>query len=80
MGQNVEWKKVDWDKTLNSKKRRMEKILNGKIAEWTKRRMEKRRIGQNVEWKTLKIKNLYIVEWKKRRMGQNVEWKTYIED
>ncbi len=30
-------------------------------------------MGQNVKWKTLKIKNLDIVEWKKRRMGQNVE-------
>jgi hypothetical protein len=30
-------------------------------------------MGQNLEWKTLKVKNLDIVEWKKRRMGQRTK-------
>jgi hypothetical protein len=53
----------------------MEKTLNG-----TKRKMEKTRNGtKRRKWKTLKIKNLDIVEWKKHGMGKNVKWKTYIE-
>jgi cell division protein FtsL len=58
----------------------MEKILNGKNAEWTKLRMEKTPNGTKRRMENIEINNLDIVEWKKRRTGQKVEWKTYIED
>jgi hypothetical protein len=53
-------------------------MLNGKNIELDKMSNRKKgRMGRNFDWKTLKIKNLDIVEWKKRQMGQNVK---YIED